>query len=181
MGETPRDGWRDVLYNFEAPDGVDAVRLLLASPNRPLESWRIDLDHREVRRVGYALAGRVEVPSARIATSTGCARLERGAIETLWIEQEGRKQLHARAAFATRKDGKEPCGHQSQLLLLNSRATSGSTARLDSDRTVTFTLPLPDARDRLRIALGEPRAIAILRVDLQAATAEREALAAVAP
>jgi len=26
MGETPRDGWRDVLYNFDLPDGVNAVR-----------------------------------------------------------------------------------------------------------------------------------------------------------
>src|SRR5438128_411185 len=27
MGETPRDGWREILYNFDLPDGVRAVRL----------------------------------------------------------------------------------------------------------------------------------------------------------
>ena len=181
MGETPREGWRDILYNFELPEGVDVVRLDLGSPTGPLESWRIDLERREVRRVGYALAGRVEVASARISTASGCARLERGAVERLWIEQEPRKRLHARAAFATRKDTKEPCAHQSHFALLDSRDTSSSTARLDSDRTVTFTLPLPDGRNRLRVGLGETRATAILRVDLQAATAEREALAAVTP
>ena len=181
MGETPREGWRDILYNFELPEGVDVVRLDLASPTRPLQSWRIDLGRREVRRVGYALAGRVEVASARISTASGCARLERGAVERLWIEQEPRKRLHARAAFATRKDTKEPCAHQSHFALLDSRDTSSSTARLDSDRTVTFTLPLPDGRNRLRVGLGETRATAILRVDLQAATAEREALAVVTP
>ena len=83
--------------------------------------------------------------------------------------------------FATRKDTKEPCAHQSHFVLLDSRDTSGSTARLDSDRTVTFTLPLPDGRDRLRVGLSETPATAILRVDLQAATVEREALAAVTP
>ena len=81
----------------------------------------------------------------------------------------------------TRKDTKEPCAHESHFALLDSRDTSSSTARLDADRTVTFTLPLPDGRDRLRVGLGEARATAILRVDLQAATAEREALAAVTP
>src|SRR5438067_8424340 len=38
MGETPRDGWRDVLYNFDLPAGVDVVRLDVASPTRSLES-----------------------------------------------------------------------------------------------------------------------------------------------
>ena len=180
MGETPRDGWRDVLYNFELPLGVDVVRLDLASRTRPLESWRIDLERREVHRVGYAIAGRVDAPFARVPTPTGCARLERGAFEKLWIEQAPRKQLLAQAAFATRKDTKEPCPQESRLLLLNSRS-SGSTARLD-DRTVTFTLPLPEGRDRLRVALGgSSRPAAILRIDLQGATAEREALAAVTP
>src|SRR5438105_1131353 len=181
MGETPRDGWRDVLYNFDLPDGVDAVRLDVASPRRPLESWRIDLERREVHRAGYAIAGRVDAPFARVPTPTGCARLERGAFEKLWIEQAPRKQLLAQAAFATRKDTKEPCPQESRLLLLNSRP-SGSTARLDG-RTVTFTLPLPEGRDRLRVALGgsSSRPAAILRIDLQGATAEREALAAVTP
>src|SRR5438132_140124 len=180
-GETPRDGWRDVLYNFELPPGVDVVRLDLASPTRPLESWRIDLERREVHRVGYAIAGRVDAPFARVPTSTGCARLERGAFEKLWIEQAPRKQLLAPAAFATLKDTKEPCPQESRLLLLNSRS-SGTTARLD-DRTVTFTLPLPEGRDRLRVALGgsSSRPAAILRIDLQGATAEHEALAVVTP
>ncbi|HYY51551.1 MAG TPA: serine/threonine-protein kinase [Myxococcales bacterium] len=181
MGETPRDGWREVLYNFELPEGVGAIRLNLASATRPLESWRIDLDRREVRRVGYALAGRVEVPSARVPTSTGCASLERGAIETLWVEQGSGKQLQARAGFATRRDTKERCPQESRLVLLDSRHTSGSSARLESDRTVTFTLLLPDGRDRLRVAYGAPRAAAVLRLDLRGATAEREALAVAAP
>ena len=47
---------------------------------------------------------------------------------------------------------------------------------------MTFTLPLPEGRDRLRVALGgSSRPAAILRIDLQGATAEREALAAVTP
>jgi len=184
MGETPRDGWRDVLYNFDLPDGVNAVRLDLASPTRALESWRIDLDRREVRRVGYALAGRIDAPFARVPTPAGCARLERGAFETLWIEQGlGQRKLQAQAAFATRKDTKEPCRQESRLVLVNSRPASSSTARLDSDRTVTFTLPLPEGRERLRVALGgsSSQPAAILRIDLQGATAEREALAVVTP
>src|SRR5438552_447311 len=181
MGETPRDGWRDVLYNFDLPDGVDAVRLDVASARRPLESWRIELERREVHRVGYAIAGRVDAPFARVPTPTGCARLERGAFEQLWIEQVPRRELQAKAVFATRKDTKEPCPQESRLALLSSRPASGSNAGLE-DRTVTFTLPLPDGRDRLRVALGgSPRPIAVLRIDLQAATAEREALAAVNP
>jgi serine/threonine protein kinase len=178
IGETARDGWRDVLYNFQLPDGVDAIRLDLAGPTRPLESWRIGLDRREVRRVGYALAGGIDVPSASLAIPTGCARLERGALEKLWIEQRPRKQLRTEATFAARKDTKEPCRRASHLVLLNSGRADGSTARLDSDRTVTFTLLLPDGHDRLRVALG---ANSVLRLDLQAATAEREALASVAP
>ena len=181
MGETPREGWREVLYNFELPEGVGAVRLDVMSPTRQLESWRIDLDRREARRAGYAIAGSIDVPSATIATSTGCARLEHGTIQRLWIEQAARKQLHAQAAFATRNDTNRPCSQESRLVLLDSRATPAGKARLDSDRAVTFTLPLLDGRDRLRIALGEPRAVAILRIDLQGATAEREALAVVAP
>src|SRR2546428_5159815 len=179
MGETPRDGWRAVLYNFELPLGVDVVRLDLASRTRPLESWRIDLERREVHRVGYAIAGRVDAPFARVPTPTGCATLERGAFEKLWIEQAPRRQLVAQAAFAARKDTKESCPQESRLVLLNLRPASGSTASLD-DRTVTFTLPLPDGRDRLRVALGgsSSRPTAILRIDLQGATAEREALAA---
>src|SRR5438132_1289457 len=178
MGETPRDGWRDVLYNFDLPGGVDARRLDVASPRRPLESWRFDLERREVHRVGYAVAGRVDAPFARVPTPTGCARLERGAFEQLWIEQVPRRELQAKAVFATRKDTKEPCPQESRLVLLSSRPASGSTASLD-DRTVTFSLPLPEGRDRLRVALGgSSRPVAILRIDLQAATAEREALAA---
>ena len=181
MGETPRDGWRDVLYNFDLPGGVDAVRLDVASPRRPLESWRIDLERREVHRVGYAIAGRVDAPFARVPTPTGCARLERGAFEQLWIEQVPRRELQAKAVFATRKDTKEPCPQESRLVLLSSRPASGSTASLDN-RTVTFSLPLPEGRDRLRVALGgSSRPVAILRIDLQGATAEREALAAVNP
>jgi class 3 adenylate cyclase len=84
-------------------------------------------------------------------------------------------------AFARRKDTKERCRQESRLALLDSRPKLDSTARLDSDRTVTFTLPLPDERDRLRVALGEPRVAAILRVDLQGATAEQEALAIARP
>src|SRR5438067_2456665 len=142
MGETPRDGWRDVLYNFGLPGGVDAVRLDVASPRRPLESWRIELERREVHRVGYAIAGRVDAPFAKVPTPTGCARLERGAFEQLWIEQVPRRELQAKAVFATRKDTKEPCPQESRLALLNARPASGSTAGLE-DRTVTFTLPLP--------------------------------------
>ena len=184
MGETPRDGWRDVLYNFDLPDGVNAVRLELASPTRALESWRIDLDRREVRRVGYALAGRIDAPFARVPTPAGCARLERGTFEKLWIEQGlGQRKLQAQAAFATRKDTKERCPQESRLVLLESRPRLTSTARLDSDRSVTFTLPLPDGRDRLRVSMGKPssRAATTLRIDLQGATAEQEALAVVTP
>ncbi len=184
MGETPRDGWRDVLYNFDLPDGVNAVRLDLASPTRALESWRIDLDRREVRRVGYALAGRIDAPFARVPTPAGCARLERGTFEKLWIEQGlGQRKLQAQAAFATRKDTKERCPQESRLVLLESRPRLTSTARLDSDRSVTFTLPLPDGRDRLRVSMGGPssRAASTLRIDLRSATAEQEALAVVTP
>jgi len=156
----------------------------LASPTRALESWRIDLDRREVRRVGYALAGRIDAPFARVPTPAGCARLERGTFEKLWIEQGlGQRKLQAQAAFATRKDTKERCPQESRLVLLESRPRLTSTARLDSDRSVTFTLPLPDGRDRLRVSMGGPssRAASTLRIDLRSATAEQEALAVVTP
>src|SRR5216683_2713784 len=172
QGDAAREGWRDILYNFELPDGVTAVRLDVKGPTRPLEAWRIDLERPEVRRVGYALAARMEAPLARVQlpTPTGCARLERGTFERLWIEQDpaGRRRLEMRAAFSTRKDMKEPCRQASRLVLLDSRPRFASTARLDSERTVTFTLPLPEGRDRLRVALGESssRAAAILRIDL---------------
>ena len=184
LGETPRDGWRDVLYNFDLPDGVHVVRLDLASTTRSLESWRIDLDRREVHRVGYAIAGRIDAPFARIPTATGCATLERGAFEKLWIEQGlGQRKLQAQAAFAARRDTKERCPQESRLVLLDSRPRLASTVRFDSDRAVTFTLQLPDGRDRLRVSLGEPssRAATTLRIDLQGATAEREAVAVVTP
>src|SRR5438045_1669610 len=150
MGDVPRDGWRDLLYNFDVPESTDVVRLDLATQTRALESWRIDLDGREVRRVGYAIAGAAEVAFANLSTPTGCARLLRGRLENLWIEQRPRKQLQARAIFTARKDTEEPCAAESRLMLLNSRARASSNARLDSARSVTFTLTLPDGRDRLR-------------------------------
>jgi hypothetical protein len=187
-GDAPREGWRDVFYDFDLPGGVHSVRLEVSGPTRPLEAWRIDLDRPEVRRAGYALAGSIEVPLARVdlPTLTGCARFERGSFETIWIEQDpdGGKRLDARATFSTRKDSRKPCRQKTRLVLLDSRPRLVSTTpRLDSDRTLTFTLPLPEGRGRLRVALGEPlsRAAAILRIDLQDATAEPDAIAAVTP
>src|SRR5712691_1183596 len=187
-GDAPREGWRDLLYDFELPDGVTAVRLDVKGPTRPLEAWHIDPDRAEARRVGYALAGHIEAPLARVQlpTLTGCARFERGTFERLWIEQDpaGGRRLQVTTAFSMRKDTKGPCRQESRLVLLDSRPrVASTTARLDSDRTLTFTLPLPEGRDRLRVALGEPssRVAAILRIDLQGATAEPEALAVVTP
>ena len=187
-GDAPRDGWRDVFYDFELPSGVHSIRLDVSGPTRPLEAWRIDLDRPEVRRAGYALAGGIEVPLARVELPTlrGCARFERGTFETIWIEQDpdGGTRLDARATFAARKDSKKPCRHKTRLVLLDSRPRVVSTTpRLDSDRTMTFSLPLPEGRGRLRVALGEPsfRAAATLRIDLQDATAQPDAFAAVTP
>ena len=185
MGEAPRDGWRDVLYNFDLPEGVNAVRLDLKTATHALESWRIGLEHREVRRVGYALAAHVESrpASLRLPAPTGCARLDGGALQTIWIEHPaaGRKVLEISTIFARRKDTDEPCREGSaHLVVLGLRAPGASTARLDG-RTATFTLPLPDGRDRLRVALGKPPSRTILRLDLQSATAEHEALATVTP
>jgi len=185
MGEAPRDGWRDVLYNFDLPEGVTAVRLDVRTATHPLESWRIDLERRQVRRVGYALAAHVEAPPAsfRLTTPAGCARLDGGALQTVWIEHPimGPKVLQITTAFAKRTDSSESCRQSaSQLVLLDSRPIRTSTARLDG-RSVTFTLPLPDGRDRLRVALGEPRTRTTLRLNLQAATAEHEAVATVSP
>ncbi len=183
-GDAPRDGWREVFYDFELPAGVASVTLQVGGPTRPLEAWRLDLDRPEVRRVGYALAGRVEAPKARVdvPTKTGCARLEHGTLERLWLEQlgVGRRQLELRATFSTRKDTTEPCRQASRLVLLDSRSEVPSAIQLDSERTVKLTLALPESRDRIRVALGEPSRGAVLRIDLQGATAEQEALAAVA-
>jgi hypothetical protein len=143
-----------------------------------LESWRIGLERREVRRVGFALAAHVEAPSASlsVSTPTGCVKLEGIAVQSIWIEQPaaGRKRLELTTAFARRK---EPCRQAlSRLMLLDARSQS-STARVEG-QTATFTLALPDRGDRLRVALGSRT---ILRLDLQGATAEREALATVSP
>ena len=182
-GDTPRDGWREIFYDFELPAGTPPVTLQVGGPSRPLEAWRLDLDRSEVRRVGYALAGRIEAPKAKVdvPTKTGCARLEHGRLEKLWIEQTGvgRKQLELRATFSTRKDTTEPCRQVSRLVLLDSRSEIPSAIQLDSERTVKLTLSLPDGRDRIRVALGEPSRAAVLRIDLQSATAEQEAFAAV--
>jgi Protein kinase domain len=182
-GDTPRDGWREVFYDFELPPGIASVTLQVGGPTRPLEAWRLDLDQPEVHRVGYALAGRIEAPKARadVPTGTGCARLEHGTLENLWIEQTGvgRKQLELRATFSTRKDTTEPCRQASRLVLLDSRSEVPSAFQLDSERTVKFTLALPDGRNRIRVALGEPSRSAVLRIDLQGATAEQEAFASV--
>ena len=64
-------------------------------------------------------------------------------------------------------------------MLLDSRSEIPSAIQLDSERTVKLTLSLPDGRDRIRVALGEPSRAAVLRIDLQSATAEQEAFAAV--
>ena len=186
-GDAPRQGWRDVFYDFELPAGVTSLRLDLAGPSRPLEAWRLDLDRREVRRVGYALAGRVETArtKVRVPIPSGCATLERGTFEKLWIEEGavGRRQLRMRAVFSTRKDTTETCRQEPHLVLLDSRSRSASTAQLDSERAVKFVLPLPDGRDRIRVAVGEPfsRTAAILRIDLHGATAEQEAVAVATP
>jgi hypothetical protein len=67
-------------------------------------------------------------------------------------------------------------------VLLDGRAASTSSAALDSDRAATFSVSLPAGRDRLRLALGDPRRpAAVLRIDLRSAIAEREALAATQP
>lgn len=186
QGDVPREGWRELLYGFALPAGVASVRLELAGPTRPLEAWRLDLDRSEVRRVGYALAGRIEAPGAKVQlpTPTGCAHLERGTLDRLWIEQGsvGRRQLELRAVFSTRKDSTERCRPGAPMALLESSSRATATAQLESEGRVSFTLPLPEGRDRLRVALGAPsREAAILRLDLQRATAEQEAFAAVAP
>src|SRR5262249_6570932 len=125
-GDAPREGWREVAYNFAFPSGATSVRLELAGPTRPLEAWRVDLDRREVHRVGHALAGRIDAPGKRVQlpTATGCAHLEGVTLDRLWVEQAdgGRRQLQVRAAFATRKDGTAPCRQQAQLVLLDSRS-----------------------------------------------------------
>ncbi|HYV65679.1 MAG TPA: serine/threonine-protein kinase [Myxococcales bacterium] len=179
-GDAPRDGWREAFYDFELPQGVGPVTLQVGGPTRPLEAWRLDLDRPEVRRVGYALAGRIEAPQARVdvPTGSGCARLEHGSLENLWIEQAGpgRKQLELHATFSTRKETKEPCAPGSRLVLLEPRSEVPSAFQLESERTVKFTLALPDGRNRIRVALGRSAA---LRIDLQSATAEQEAHAAV--
>jgi serine/threonine protein kinase len=177
MGETPRDGWREVLYNFDLPEGTPAVRFDVRGPTRALESWRIEFEPRKVRRVGYAVTAS-ELPAAlSVSTPTGCVRLEGVQLPSIWIEHPaaGEKRLQLTAAFR-RRDRSCPGGEGSRLVLLDSRSDA-STTRLD-DGKVTFTLALPEGRDRLRIALGSR---AILRLDLQNATAEREALATVTP
>jgi len=211
QGDTPRDGWREILYNFALPArepaaldqaernastsqpeterkalAIAAVRLELAGPSRPLEAWRLDLDRGEVRRVGYALAGRIEAPEARIQIPlpTGCAHLERGALDKLWIEQPaaGQKQLVLHGLYSKRKDSTEHCRPGAQLALLEPTSKEVARARLEPDGQVSFTLPLPESRDRLRVALRAPTGVAaVLRLDLLRATAEAEAFAAVAP
>src|SRR5262249_8953656 len=166
--------------------GIAAVRVELAGPTRPLEAWRVDLDRREVRRVGYALAGRIDAPQARIQVPlpTGCAHLERGALDRLWIEQAsvGRKQLVLRGHFSKRKDSTERCRSGAELALLEPGSKAGAGARLEADGQVSFTLPLPEGRDRLRVSLRAPTGTAaVLRLDLLRATAEPEAFAAVVP
>ncbi len=177
LGETPRDGWRDVLHNFELPDEVHSVRLDLAGPTRPLEAWRIDLDRRQ---------GRIEAPLPRIEipTRTGCSSLEGGALERFWVEEDpaGRKRLEIRVSFASRKDAADRCRQESQIAVLDARPKLPFAVRLDSDRVATFVLALPEGRDRLRVALGKPSSRAVtLRIDLQVATAEQEAIAALTP
>jgi serine/threonine protein kinase len=180
MGETPRDGWRQVLYNFDLPDGVPAVRFDVKGPTRKLESWRINLEPREVRRVGYALSGRVDapLPALHVSTPDGCARLEGGKVGEAWIEllAAGRRRLEIKAAFSRRKAIDGHCPETLRLALLNSGDRLASAVRLE-DRTATFTLSLLHGGDRLRVALAG----AIFRIDLQSATIEQEAFAAVTP
>ncbi|HYS07384.1 MAG TPA: serine/threonine-protein kinase [Myxococcales bacterium] len=184
-GDTPRDGWRELFYDFELPEGVRTVRLDLRGPTRALESWRIDLDGSGVKRAGYALAGRIGARLARIevARPEGCSRLEGGTPESFWIEQDrdGGRRLQITVAFAARGDLRERCGQPARLVVLGARPGPDSTARLDSGRGVTFSVPVPQGRDRIRVALGGPSSRSALnfRIDLRSATVEPEALAAV--
>src|SRR5262249_31986194 len=186
IGETPRDGWREILHNFELPDGVQAVRLVVAGPSRRLEAWRIDLDRREVRRAGYALAEHIEAPLPRleVPVQTGCSGLEGGALESLWVDEDptGHRRLEIRVTFSGRKDAGVRCRQESQIAVLDARPDLPYAVRLDSDRAATLVLELPEGRRRFRVGLGKPSSRAVtLRIDLHAATAEQEAIAALSP
>lgn len=169
QGEVPRDGWQELLYDFELPPELDAVRLELSVGGRVVQAWRMRLDGQQTRRAGFALVGTVPAPklSAALGVTSGCAVFEDAALERLWVElpESGGRRLEGRLRFAHRKLLDAPCAGASREWVV--RAEEGE------DQRVAFQRALPEDGHRVRLPLG-PRA-GSLRLDLIRGFAEREA------
>src|SRR5882762_4100903 len=137
MGETPRDGWRDVLYNFDLPDGVNAVR-----PGEPHPRAGV-LAHRP--RSAGGTSGRVRARRAhrrsiRKGPDAGRLRQARARCIREALDRTGPRPTEAPGASGVRDaeghDGALPAGIAPRAAGITAEAHLHCPARFGPQRDV---------------------------------------------